>query len=39
MDWYVMSDTTFFALVLLSKAYQRTSTGTTVKAKLYLVPT
>ena len=33
---YVIAGTTFFALVLLSK---RTSSGTTVKAKLYLVPT
>ena len=36
---YVMAGTTFFALVLPSKAYQRTSTATTVQAKLYLVPT
>ena len=36
---YVMASTTFFALVLPSKAYPRTSTATTVQAKLYLVPT
>ena len=36
---YVMAGTTFFALVLLSKTYRRTSTVATVQAKIYLVPT